>query len=86
MIKRPRYQKPLSGMNSYSDQLVLTILEQAQEMERFCEVVAAIKVRASNREGRYLSSAEAIRLLEEYGVQTPEGPVRHRKTPSPRPQ
>ena len=47
-----------------------------QEMERFCEVVAAIKVRTSNRKGRHLSTAEAIRLLEDYGVQTPDGPVR----------
>jgi len=48
----------------------------AKEMERFCEVVAAIKVRTSNRKGRHLSTAEAIRLLEEYGVQTPDGPVK----------
>jgi hypothetical protein len=49
---------------------------EAKEMERFCEVVAAIKVRTSNKKGRHLSTAEALRLLEEYGVQTPEGPVR----------
>jgi len=48
----------------------------AKEMERFCEVVAAIKVRTSNKKGRHLSTAEAIRLLENYGVQTPDGPVR----------
>jgi hypothetical protein len=48
----------------------------AKEMERFCEVVAAIKIRTSNKKGRHLSTAEAIRLLEEYGVQTPDGPVR----------
>jgi hypothetical protein len=48
----------------------------AKEMERFCEVVAAIKVRTSNKKGRHLSTAEAIRLLEDYGVQTPDGPVR----------
>ena len=48
---------------------------KAKEMERFCEVVAAIKVRTSNKKGRHLSTAEAIRLLEDYGVQTPDGPV-----------
>jgi hypothetical protein len=48
----------------------------ATEMERFCEVVAAIKVRTSNKKGRHLSPAEAIRLLEDYDVQTPDGPVR----------
>jgi hypothetical protein len=51
----------------------------AKEMECFCEVVAAIKVRTSNRKGRHLSTAEAIRLLEDYGVQTPDGPVRAAK-------
>jgi hypothetical protein len=47
----------------------------AKEMERFCEVVAAIKVRTSNKKGRHLSTAEAIRLLEDYGGQTPDGAV-----------
>lgn len=46
-----------------------------KEMERFCEVIAAIKVRTSNRKGRHLSTAEAIRLLEDFGVKTPEGYV-----------
>jgi len=50
-----------------------------KEMECFCEVVAAIKVRTSNKKGRHLSTAEAIRLLEDYGVQTPDGPVRAAK-------
>ncbi|MCP5117717.1 MAG: transposase family protein [bacterium] len=47
----------------------------AQEMERLCEVIAAIKVRTSNRKGRHLSTAEAIRLLEDLGIKTPEGYV-----------
>jgi hypothetical protein len=39
-------------------------------------VVAAIKIRTSNRKGRHLSTAEAIRLLEEYGLDTPDGFIR----------
>ena len=43
------------------------------EMERYCELIAAIKVRTSNRKGRHLSTAESIRLIETHGVKTPEG-------------
>ncbi len=44
-------------------------------LERYCEIVAAIKVRTSNKQGRHLSTAEAIRLLEAYGIETPDGRV-----------
>jgi hypothetical protein len=43
------------------------------EMERYCEIIAAIKFRTSNKKGRCLSTGEAIRLLEEHGVKTPDG-------------
>jgi len=39
-------------------------------------IVAALKIRTSNKKGRHLSTARAIRLLEEDGVETPEGLVR----------
>ena len=42
-------------------------------LERYCEVIAALKVRTSNRKGRHLSTVQAIRLLEEYGIETPDG-------------
>ena len=45
-------------------------------MERYAEIVAALKIRTSNRKGRHLSTARAIRLLEEDGVETPDGLVR----------
>lgn len=44
-------------------------------LERYCEIIAAIKVRTSNKQGRHLSTAEAIRLLEQYGIETPDGLV-----------
>ncbi|MEG3991253.1 hypothetical protein QUA13_29725 [Microcoleus sp. S28C3] len=44
-------------------------------LERYCEVIAAIKVRTSNRKRRHLSTGEAIRLLEERGIHTPDGHV-----------
>ena len=50
------------------------------QMERYCEVIAAIKLRTSNRKGRHLSTAEAIRLLEDYGIETPDGRVQAPKS------
>ena len=44
-------------------------------LERYCEIVAALKIRTTNGKGRHLSTREAIRLLERYGVDTPEGHV-----------
>lgn len=55
-----------------SDRGVPRVLPEDQ-LERYCEIVAAIKLRTSNKKGRHLSTAESIRLLEEYGIGTPEG-------------
>jgi hypothetical protein len=44
-------------------------------LERYCEIIAAIKIRTSNRKGRHLSTVQAIRLLESDGINTPEGHV-----------
>ena len=44
-------------------------------LEHYCEIIAAIKVRTSNKQGRHLSTAEAIRLIETYGIETPDGLV-----------
>ncbi len=44
-----------------------------QELVRYCELIAAIKLRTSNQKGRHLPTTEAIRLLEEYGLDTPQG-------------
>jgi hypothetical protein len=46
-----------------------------QELEHYCEIIAALKLRTANGKGRHLSTREAIRLLELYGVDTPEGHV-----------
>ena len=48
------------------------ILQRAN-LERYCEVIAALKIRTSNKKGHHLSTAEAIRLLEEQGIHTPTG-------------
>ena len=48
----------------------------AAELERYVETIAAMKLRTTNGKGRHLSTARAIEILEEYGVETPEGWVR----------
>ncbi|WP_448956670.1 IS481 family transposase [Labrys neptuniae] len=46
------------------------------QMERYCEIVAAMKLRTTNKKGRRLSTARVIVLLEEHGIETPEGLVK----------
>jgi hypothetical protein len=45
-------------------------------MIRYCEIVAALKIRTVNGQGRKLSTNRAIEILEEFGVDTPDGHVR----------
>ena len=45
----------------------------AAEIERWCEIIAAMKVRTTNRKGRHLSTVRILQLLVEHGVETPDG-------------
>jgi hypothetical protein len=45
----------------------------AAEIERWCEIVAAMKVRTTNKKGRHLSTVRILQLLIDHGVETPEG-------------
>lgn len=45
----------------------------APEIECWCEIVAAMKVRTTNKKGRHLSTVRTLQLLVEYGVDTPDG-------------
>ncbi len=46
------------------------------ELERWCEIIAALKLRTTNKKARHLSTARALVLMEEHGVETPDGLVR----------
>ena len=46
------------------------------ELERYCELIAALKLRTTNKQGRHLSTQRAIELLEQYGVETSQGLMR----------
>jgi hypothetical protein len=45
------------------------------DLEHYCELVAAIKLRTSNRKGRHLSTTQALRLLEDYGITIDNGHI-----------
>jgi hypothetical protein len=45
-----------------SDRSTPRVLPQ-DKMEYYCELIAALKVRTSNKKGRHLSTGEAIRLI-----------------------
>lgn len=49
---------------------------QPAELQRYCELVAALKLRTTNQQGRHLSTQRAIELLEEHGVETAQGLVK----------
>jgi hypothetical protein len=45
----------------------------APEIQRWCEIVAAMKIRTTNKKGRHLSTVRTLQLLTEHGVDTPDG-------------
>ncbi|WP_310319346.1 IS481 family transposase [Paraburkholderia terricola] len=68
-----RFQQPHSAHRA--DYGKPRVLQQA-ELERYCELIAALKLRTTNRQGRHLSTQRAIQLLEDYGVETVQGLVK----------
>lgn len=68
-----RYLKEHSSLRSVqrSDNGIPRILSQ-KEMEYYCELIAAIKIRTSNKKSRHLSTEQAIYLLENQGIETPD--------------
>lgn len=47
-----------------------------EKMRYYCELVAALQLRTTNKKGRHLSTRECIRLLQESGVDTPDGLIK----------
>jgi hypothetical protein len=46
------------------------------ELERYCELIAALKLRTTNKQGQHLSTKRAIELMEDCGVETALGLVK----------
>ena len=51
-------------------------LIQHEEMKKYCQLIAALKIRTSNKKGRHLSNKACIKILEDYGVETENGLVK----------
>lgn len=47
-----------------------------EEIKRYCQIIAALKMRTSNKKNRHLSNKACINILEQYGVETEEGLVK----------
>jgi hypothetical protein len=45
----------------------------AGEIERWCEIAAAMNVRTINKNGRHLSTVRTLKMLVEHGVDMPDG-------------
>jgi hypothetical protein len=50
------------------------------EMEKYCQIIAAMKIRTRNKKGHHLPTPEAIRLLEEFGIETRQGLIKAPKS------
>jgi len=70
LLRQRRHPRSLGR----ADRGVPRVLPKAA-LARDLELIAALKVRTSNGKGRHLSTGEAIRVLEHYGVAPPEGHV-----------
>ena len=46
------------------------------ELDHYCEVIAALKWRTENKKGHHISTGKAIEILEQHGVETPQGFVK----------
>jgi hypothetical protein len=51
-------------------------LIRQEEMKKYCQLIAALKIRTSNKKGRHLSNKACIQILEDYGVETENGLVK----------
>lgn len=67
------FQKPHAAHRS--DHGKPRLLPQT-ELERYCELIAALKLRTTNKQGRHLSTGRAIELMEDCGVETAQGLVK----------
>jgi len=55
-----------------ADAGITRILPNA-EMELYCQIIAALKMKTRNKKGHHLPTTEALRLLENFGIETSQG-------------
>lgn len=60
------YQKPKSAKRSdFNRPRTMSF----SEMQNYCELIAALKIRTTNKKGRHLSTPKALWILENHGVE-----------------
>lgn len=60
------YRRPhATGRSDYNQPRKIS----REEMLRYCELIAALKIRSTNRKGKQLSTPRAIEILENHGVE-----------------
>jgi len=60
------YRRPhATGRSDYNQPRKIS----REEMLRYCELIAALKIRSTNRKGKQLSTPKAIEILENHGVE-----------------
>ena len=74
-LRKQRRPKGLKRRDAGQSRVV-----SSSEMERYCQIISAMKIRTRNKKGHHLSTAEAIRLLETCGIQTGDGLVKAPKS------
>lgn len=47
-----------------------------EKMRHYCELIAALKLRTTNKKNHHLSTKACIKILEENGIQTPDGLIK----------
>ena len=46
------------------------------ELDRYCEVIAALKLRTENKKGHHISTTKAIEILEHHSIATPKSKIK----------
>lgn len=71
LLQRQFTPKPVKRSDSGNPRIL-----PKEDLIQYCEIIAAIRIRTSNKKGRHLSTQGAINLLEEFGIDTSNGFVK----------
>lgn len=59
------YRNPKSRRRDFNHSRIISVAE----MQTYCELIAALKMRTTNKKGRHLSTPRALWILENHGVE-----------------
>lgn len=67
-LREKRTPKPLRRADAGMTRVLPNV-----EMDLYCQIIAAMKLKTRNKKGHHLPTTEAIRLLEDFGIETTQG-------------